>query len=107
MDLASGDQISVHKDVLGDGADFLKDGIDCVITLYKGNPVSVQLPPHVVVQITSTEPGARGDTATDVTKAAMVSTGATVQVPLFINEGEWIKVDTRTRAYLERTRAPA
>ena len=107
MHQASGDQVSVHKDVVGDAADFLKDGIDCVITLYRGNPVSVQLPPHVVVQITSTEPGARGDTATNVTKAAVVSTGGTVQVPLFINEGEWIKVDTRTRAYLERTRPPA
>ena len=107
MHANSGDQVSVHKDVVGDAADFLKDGIECVITLYRGNPVSVQLPPHVVVQITSTEPGARGDTATNVTKAAVVSTGGTVQVPLFINEGEWIKVDTRTRAYLERTRPPA
>jgi elongation factor P len=97
----------VHKEVVGAAADFLKDGISCTITLYRGNPVSVQLPPHVVVQITSTEPGARGDTATNVTKPAIVTTGATVQVPLFINEGEWIKVDTRTREYLERTRAPA
>lgn len=106
MNPASGDQLSVHRDVVGEAADLLKDGIECVITLYRGNPVSVQLPPHVVVQITSTEPGVRGDTATNVTKPAVVSTGATVQVPLFVNEGEWIKIDTRTRQYLERVRAP-
>jgi elongation factor P len=102
----SGDQLSVHKDAVGEVADLLTDGLDVSITLYKGNAVSVALPPHVVVQIVSTEPGAKGDTATNVTKAAEVSTGASVQVPLFINEGEWIKIDTRTREYLERVRAP-
>lgn len=106
MHQASGDQLTVAAEILGDSADFLTDGIECVITLYKGNPVGVALPPHITVQITSTEPGARGDTATNVTKPATVSTGAQVQVPLFINEGEWIKVDTRTRDYLERVKAP-
>ena len=103
----SGDQLSVHKDAVGDAADFLTDGLDVSITLYRGNPVSVSLPPHVVVEIISTEPGVKGDTATNVTKPAEVSTGATIQVPLFINEGEWIKVDTRTREYLERVKAPS
>jgi elongation factor P len=106
MNANSGEQLSVHKDVVADGADFLIDGIDVTITLYKGNPVSISLPPHVTVQITETEPGAKGDTATNVTKAATVSTGAIVQVPLFISEGEWIKVDTRTKSYLERVKAP-
>ena len=76
------------------------------ITLYRGNPVSVQLPPHVTVQIVETEPGVKGDTATNVTKPAKVSSGATLPVPLFVNEGEWIKVDTRSREYLERVKAP-
>jgi elongation factor P len=67
----------------------------------------VTLPPHVIVQVVETEPGLRGDTATNVTKAAKVSTGATVAVPLFIDAGEWIKVDTRTAAYLERVRPPS
>jgi elongation factor P len=106
MNPGSGDQLSVHKEAAGDAADFLTDGLDVTVTLYRGNPVSITLPPHVVLQIVSTEPGVKGDTATNVTKPAEVSTGATVQVPLFINEGEWIKVDTRTRSYLERVKAP-
>lgn len=106
MNSNTGDQVTVHKDVVGDDAGFMIDGIDVTITLYNGNPVSITLPPHVVVQITETEPGVKGDTATNVTKPAKISTGATVQVPLFVNEGDWIKVDTRTRSYLERAKAP-
>ena len=106
MNSNSGEQITVNKEAVGSDADFLSDGLDVIVTLYRGNPVSITLPPHVVVQIVETEPGVRGDTATNVTKPAKVSTGATVAVPLFINEGDWIKVDTRSRAYLERTRAP-
>lgn len=107
MHAQSGDQLTVPAEVIGDGADLLVDGIDCVITLYRGNVVSVSLPPHVTVRIEETEPGVKGDTATNVTKPAKVSSGATVAVPLFINEGEWIKVDTRERTYLERVKAPA
>lgn len=106
MNSNSGEQITVHRDVVGQDADFLIDGIDVVITLYKGNPVSVTLPPHVVLQVVETEPGVKGDTATNVTKPAKLSTGATLPVPLFINENDWIKVDTRIRSYIERTRAP-
>ena len=106
MNPSSGDQVSVHKDAVGDAAELLTDGLEVTITLYRGNPVSVALPPHVIVQITETEPGVKGDTATNVTKPAVVSTGTTVQVPLFINEGEWIKVDTRSRGYLERVKGP-
>jgi elongation factor P len=85
----------------------LIDGIDVTITIYNGNPVSISLPPHIVVQVAETEPGVRGDTATNVTKPAKISTGATVNVPLFVNEGDWIKVDTRTRGYLERAKPPS
>jgi elongation factor P len=106
MNSASGDQISVTREAVGEAAQFLIDGLDCQIIIYQGNPVSVTLPPHVTVQIVETEPGVRGDTATNVTKAAKISTGATVAVPLFIDVGEWIKVDTRTASYLERVRAP-
>jgi len=104
MNPQSGEQLSVHKDAVGQEADFLMDGIQCSITLYQGRAVSISLPPHVVVQVIESEPGMRGDTATNVTKAAKISTGATVQVPLFIDSGEFIKVDTRTRSYLERAR---
>jgi elongation factor P len=106
MNNISGEQIGVPRETIGSDADFLIDGIDVVVTLYKGNPVSVTMPPHVIVQITETEPGAKGDTATNVTKSAKISTGATVAVPLFISEGEWIRVDTRTRSYLERSKKP-
>jgi elongation factor P len=107
MNSVSGEQIAVHADAVGAAKDFLIDGIEVQVTLYKGNPVSISLPPHVIVQITETEPGVKGDTATNVTKPAKISTGATVPVPLFIAEGEWIKVDTRTATYLERAKAPA
>ena len=106
MNSQTGDQVSVHKDVVSDDAGLLIDGIDVTITIYNGNPVSISLPPHVVVQVTETEPGVRGDTATNVQKPAKVTSGATIPVPLFVNEGDWIKVDTRTRSYLERAKAP-
>lgn len=106
MDSNSGEQITVAGSVVGNDRDFLMDGSQCMITLYKGNPVNVDLPPHITVQIVETEPGVKGDTATNVTKNAKIATGATVQVPLFIGEGEWVRVDTRTRAYLERVKAP-
>ena len=106
MNPNSGEQIGVHRDAVGDGADLLTDGIEVTVTLYRGNPVSVSLPPHVIVQVTETEPGVKGDTATNVTKPATVSTGAVIKVPLFINEGEWIKVDTAARSYLERAKDP-
>ena len=107
MNPQTGEQVTVQKEAVGDDAGFLIDGIDVVITIYNGNPVAIALPPHVIVQITETEPGVKGDTATNVTKAAKISTGAAVNVPLFINEGDWVRVDTRTRAYIERTKAPS
>jgi elongation factor P len=106
MNSTSGEQIAVHKDAVGDAAKFLIDGIEVQVTVYKGNPVSVTLPPHIVVQVVETEPGVKGDTATNVTKPATLSTGAIVAVPLFINQGEWIRVDTREGSYLERAKAP-
>jgi elongation factor P len=106
MNSITGDQLHVHKDAVGDDAGFLIDGIDVTITIYNGRPVSISLPPHIVVQITETEPGVRGDTATNVTKPAKITTGAFVNVPIFVNQGDWIKVDTRTRGYLERAKPP-
>lgn len=107
MDQHSGEQVSVHKDVVGDDADFLSDGLPCSVTIYQGNPVAVSIPPHVTLQITATEPGVKGDTANNVTKPATVSTGAVIQVPIFIGEGEWVRIDTRTRTYQERVKAPS
>ena len=106
MNPQSGEQVTVQKEAVGDDAGFLTDGIEVSIIIYKGNPVSISLPPHITVQVTETEPGVRGDTATNVTKPAKISTGATVPVPLCVNQGDWIRVDTRSRSYLERTKAP-
>jgi elongation factor P len=106
MHQQSGDQITVSKEAVGEDADLLVDGLECMITIYESNPIGVTLPPHVTLQITSTEPGMKGDTASSVTKPATVSTGATVNVPLFIGEGDWVKIDTRSRSYLERSKAP-
>ncbi|NLE85540.1 MAG: elongation factor P [Myxococcales bacterium] len=106
MNSHTGEQISVPSDAVGDDAGFLIDGAEVTVTLYRGNPVSVSLPAHIIVQVTQTEPGVKGDTATNVTKPATISTGAVVQVPLFVGEGDWIKVDTRNRSYLERAKAP-
>jgi elongation factor P len=106
MNQHSGEQTSVPREAVGEDADLLIDGLECSISIYEGNPIAVSLPPHVTMKITSTEPGVKGDTASSVTKTAKVSSGATVQVPLFINEGDWVKIDTRTRSYLERSKAP-
>lgn len=107
MNPHTGEQVTVGKEAVGADADLLFDGIECSVTIYQGNPIGIALPPHVVLQITQTEPGAKGDTASNVTKPATVSTGATIQVPLFIGEGEWVRIDTRERTYTERSKAPA
>lgn len=102
MDAASGEQITVAGDKIGDDAKWLSDGMEVAVTVFKGIPIGVSLPPHVTLQIVSSEPGIKGDTASGATKPATLSTGAVVNVPLFISEGEWIKVDTREGVYLER-----
>ena len=103
----SGEQVYIPGDAVGDDAGFLQDGAEVLVVIYKGQPMSMTLPAHIVVQVSSTEPAVKGDTANNVTKAATISTGATIQVPLFVGEGDWIKVDTRTRAYSERAKAPS
>jgi elongation factor P len=102
MDTNTGDQIHVEKDKVGDDARWLSEGMDVDVTLYNSNPIGVELPPSVVLQIVSSEPGIKGDTASGATKPATLATGAVVNVPLFIKEGEWIKIDTSTGQYLER-----
>lgn len=106
MNSISGEQVTVSGEAVGDDAGFLQDGAEVSVVIYKGNPVSLTLPSHIIVEITETEPGVKGDTATNVTKNATISTGAQIQVPLFINTGDWVKVDTRSRSYVERSKAP-
>jgi elongation factor P len=102
MDPNTGDQVYLEKVKLGDEARFLTEGLEVDVTLFNGNPIGVDMPANVVMQIVSSEPGVKGDTASGATKPATLVTGTTVNVPLFIKEGEWIKIDTSSGQYLER-----
>ncbi|MBL8742036.1 MAG: elongation factor P [Myxococcales bacterium] len=102
MHEGSGEQITVQGDKMEAEAKWLSDGMTVDVTLWNGQPIGVSLPSSVVLQITASEPGIKGDTASGASKPATLSTGAVVSVPLFVNEGEWIKVDTTTGKYMER-----
>lgn len=104
MDTTSYEQVSIISDVIGDDAAFLKDNLECAVLFFNERAVGVSLPTFVIVEITQTEPGARGDSTGNVTKPAIIETGAEIAVPLFINEGDVVKVDTRSRAYVERVK---
>lgn len=102
MDMESYEQIPISKDVIGDALDFVKEEEIVKVLSYKGNVFGIEPPFFVELEITSTEPGVKGNTATNATKPAVVETGAEIRVPLFINEGDRIRIDTRTREYMER-----
>jgi len=102
MDQESYDQIGLSAAQLGDTVNYLKDGMTITVSFYEQEPVDVEPPINVELQIIETDPGFRGDTASGGTKPAKTETGLVVQVPLFVNQGETIRVDTRTGAYLER-----
>ena len=102
LDQNTYEMVGIPKEVVGDAAMFLKEDMDCKILLYEGQPTAVEPPIFVELTITYTEPGVKGDTVSGATKVAELETGAKVQVPLFIEQGEVIKVDTRTGAYVER-----
>lgn len=104
MDKSDFEQMMVSAEVVGDDALFLTDNMDVTVLLYDGAPMSLELPTFIEAEITHSEPGVRGDTATGVTKPATLSSGAEVRVPLFVNQGDWIKVDTRDRSYVERVK---
>lgn len=104
MDTRTYEQVSVTGDQLGDAKDFLKESMVVEIMFYQGVPLGVQLPVFVELKITETAPGIKGDTATGGSKPATLETGAIIKVPFHIQEGEVIKIDTRTRAYVERAK---
>jgi elongation factor P len=104
MDKETYEQLPVSETVLGEGAKFIKEGETVVLMLVGHEVVSAELPFNVALKVVETVPGVRGDTATGATKPAKVETGATVNVPLFINEGDIIRVDTRSGEYLERVK---
>ena len=102
MDQDTYEQTPIHQDKIGDGIKFLKEEMVCKVVSYKGDIFQVELPITVVLEITECEPGVKGDTANNASKYATLETGAVVKVPLFVNQGEKIRVDTRTGEYLER-----
>ena len=102
MDMETYDQVPIEKSLLGDNFKFVKEGMECRIASYKGKAFSVEPPMFVTLEVTETEPGERGNTAQGATKPATLETGATIKVPLFINIGDVLKIDTRTGEYLER-----
>ena len=102
MNTETFDQLSIPQSLIGDDVKFLKENMEVELMSYGDEPIAIELPPNVDLRITYTEPGVRGDTASGTTKPATVETGATVLVPLFINQDEVIKVDTRTGQYIER-----
>jgi len=104
MDTENYDQISIPDQIIRGQSSFLKEGEHVQIMFDGANPVSLELPPHVVLRVTEAPPGVRGDTATGGTKPVKVETGATIKVPLFVNQGDDIKVDTRSGEYLERVK---
>jgi elongation factor P len=104
MDMHSYDQSSVDKNVVADAANFLKDGMEVEILFHGKEPIGVELPIFVDLKIVKSDPGIKGDTASGGSKPATLETDTVIQVPLFVEEGEVVKVDTRTGAYVERVK---
>jgi elongation factor P len=102
MDNNNYEQIFIDEGHLGESKNFLKENIDVKVLFFNNNPIGIDLPIFVNLQITQTAPGVRGDTAMGATKPATLETGVVIQVPLFINEGDSVKIDTRTGEYVER-----
>lgn len=102
MDMETYEQIPINASILGDNFKFVKEEMECTVLSYKGKVFGVEPPFFVELEVTKTDPGFKGDTATNATKPATVETGAEIKVPLFIEEGDKIKIDTRTGEYMER-----
>jgi elongation factor P len=104
MDTSSYEQVLLTADAVGDAAQWLTENLPVSMLFHNNKPISLDLPNFVELQITDTEPGVKGDTKSNASKPATLSTGAVVQVPLFIDNEEWIKIDTRTASYVERVK---
>ncbi len=104
MDLQTYDQVHVPRTLIGDGANYLVEGGEAQVALHEGTPISVDLPASMILKVITCDPGAKGDTRTGASKPATLETGVVVNVPLFVEEGERIKVDTRSGVYVERVK---
>ncbi len=98
------EMVAIPKDKIENESKFLKEGLQVVVFYYQGQPVGIELPKHVDLKVVETEPAFKGDTASGGTKPAKLETGAVVQVPFFVNEGDIVRVDTRTGTYVERVK---
>jgi len=104
MNMETYEQYEISAEVVHEKRGFLKESMEVDVVFHRGMPIDVDLPNHVDLKIIHCEPGVKGDTATSVTKAATVETGAIIQVPLFVDSDDTIKIDTRTGLYIERTK---
>jgi elongation factor P len=104
MDMDSYEQIPVAAEVVGGGASWLSEGATAQVSMHQGSPISVELPASVGLAITKTQPAVKGDTKTNAMKPATLETGAEIHVPMFVAEGERVKVDTRSGEYIERVK---
>jgi elongation factor P len=104
MDTTSYEQVSMNEKQLGDSINYLKENMEIKILYYKGQPINIDLPMFVELAIAKTDPGVRGDTASGGSKPATLESGAVVKVPFYLNEGDVVKVDTRTGTFIERVK---
>jgi len=102
MDVDSFEQFMLSRETLGDALNYIRENDTIDVLTYQGEPIDIEIPITVQLEVTQTDPGFKGDTATGGTKPAVLETGVTVTVPLFVSEGDVIKIDTRTNGYLER-----
>ena len=102
MDMTTYDQMHMDAEATDGKANYPKDGQECRVLLYNEKPLDIEIPASLVLEVTETEPGAKGDTVSNVTKPATLETGVVIQVPIFVNIGDRVKVDTRTNGYLGR-----
>ena len=102
MDMTTYDQMHMDAEATDGKANYLKDGQECRVLLYNEKPLDIEIPASLVLEVTETEPGAKGYTVSNVTKPATLETGVVIQVPIFVNIGDRVKVDTRTNGYLGR-----
>jgi elongation factor P len=100
------EQYELTGEQIGDEAKFLKEGMECSLVVFDNNPIGATLPNHVVLKVEYCEPAVKGNTATNVSKPVKLETGAEILAPAFINIGDWLRVDTRTQSYIERSKDP-
>ncbi len=104
MDQSNYEQVHIEENFISEAVPFLKDNIEVEVLFHRGKPISIELPTFVVLKVIKSDPGVKGDTATGATKPATLETGATIMVPLYMEEGEYVRVDTRTGEFVERAK---